>query len=78
MEWEEKTIMGARLTERTGAGVAYAGFRTKYPGMNELNMAGSLTVAARREVMDKLAAYEDTGLEPEQIMELLQGNLRKN
>ena len=70
--------MGARLTQRTGAGVAYAGHRTKYPGMHELNLANSLTVAARREVMDRLAEYEDTGLTPQQIMELLQGNLPKN
>lgn len=70
--------MGTRLTERTGAGVAYIGSRTKYPGMNDLNMAGSMLVAAQREVMDRLAAYEDTGLTPEQIMELKQGNLRKN
>lgn len=70
--------MGARLTVRTPSGVAYAGNRTKHPGVNECNMAGSMLVAAQREVMDLLAAYEDTGLTPEEIMELLQGNLRKN
>lgn len=71
--------MGARLTARTNTGgVAYAGTRTKYPGVNECNMPGSMLVAAQREVMDRLAAYEDTGCTPEQIMELLQGNLRKN
>ena len=69
--------MGQRLTARTGNRVAYAGTRTKYPGMHELNQPGSMLVAAQREVMDRLAAYEDTGLEPEQIMELLQGNLQK-
>lgn len=70
--------MGARLTKRTPGGVAYTGNRTKYPGMAELNMAGSIRVAAQREVMDRLADYEDTGLTPEQIVELLQDNLRKN
>lgn len=70
--------MGTRLTKRTPCGVAYIGNRTKYPGMPELNMAGTMRVAAQREVMDRLAEYEETGLTPGQIMELLQGNLRKN
>lgn len=70
--------MGARLTERTPSGVAYSGACTNYPGMPELNMPGSMRVAAQRECMALLADYEDTGLTPEQIMELLQGNLRKN
>ncbi len=59
--------MGKRITARTDAGVAYTGSRTKFPGMHELNLAGSLRVAAVREIMDKLAEYEDTGLSPEQI-----------
>lgn len=63
--------MGKRITARTPGGVAYTGPRTKFPGMNELNQAGSLRVAAVREILDKLAAYEDTGLSPEQIMENL-------
>lgn len=63
--------MGKRITARTPGGVAYTGPRTKFPGMNELNTAGSLRVAAVREILDKLAAYEDTGLSPEQIMENL-------
>lgn len=63
--------MGKRLTERTDAGVAYTGSRTKFPGMHELNLAGSLRVAAVREIMDRLAAYEDTGLSPEQIQKNL-------
>lgn len=70
--------MGTRLTKRTTNGVAYVGNRTKHPGVDECNMAGSMLVAAQREVMDHLAAYEDTGLSPAEIMELLQGNLRKN
>ena len=63
--------MGQRLTARTPAGVAYTGSRTKFPGMNELNQAGSLRVAAVREIMDRLAEYEDTGLSPEQIQQNL-------
>lgn len=59
--------MGKRLTKRTHCGVAYAGNRTKYPDMDELNLAGGLRVAAVREIMDRLAEYEDTGLSPEQI-----------
>jgi hypothetical protein len=78
MEWEEKTIMGARLTQRTGAGVSYIGNRTKFRGMPEMNRAGMLMVAAMREIMDKLADYEDTGMSPEQIMELKQANLRES
>lgn len=60
--------MGQRLTERNGTGVAYVGKHTKMPG---LDAAGSMRVAAQREVMERLAAYEDTGLTPEQIMEKL-------
>jgi hypothetical protein len=58
--------------------VAYSGARTNFPGMPELNMPGSMRVAAQRECMALLADYEDTGLTPEQIVKLLQGNLRKN
>ena len=59
--------MGQRLTKRTPGGVAYTGPRTKFYGMDELNLAGTLRVAAVREIMDRLADYEDTGLTPEQI-----------
>ena len=67
--------MGARLTERTSTGVLYVGKHTKIPG---LDCAGNMKVAAQREVMDRLAEYEETGLTPAQIVELLQGTLRKN
>lgn len=67
--------MFERLTERQGDIVAYMGKHTKLRG---LDSAGSMRVAATREVMQRLAEYEDTGLTPEQIVELLQGNLRKN
>lgn len=53
-----------RLTERNSAGVGYIGKHTKLPG---LETASTMRVAAVREVMDRLAEYEDTGLTPEQI-----------
>ncbi len=58
-----------RLTERTPAGdVAYIGQHTQLPG---LEGASTMRVAARRDVLDRLAAYEDTGLDPDQITALL-------
>lgn len=67
--------MGKRLTERNGSAVMYTGKHTKMPG---LDTAGTMRVAAQRDVMARLADYEDTGLTPEQITELLQASLRKN
>lgn len=65
-----------RLTERRGgAEVGYIGKHTKLPG---LDCASTMRVAATREVMERLAEYEDTGLSPEQIKNLLQETLRKN
>ena len=64
-----------RLTARTGDLVTYTGRHTKMPG---LESASSMRVAATRDVMQRLADYEDTGLTPEQITNLLQGTLRKN
>ena len=60
--------MGQRLTERNSTGVAYVGKHSKVPG---LDTAGTMRVAAVRECMELLAAYEDTGLTPEQIKENL-------
>lgn len=60
--------MGQRLTERQGDNVAYIGKHTKMPG---LDSAGSMRVAAIRDVMQRLADYEDTGLDPEQIKQKL-------
>jgi hypothetical protein len=58
-----------RLTERTPAGdVAYIGQHTQLPG---LEGASTMRVAARRDVLDRLAAYEDTGLSPAEITALL-------
>lgn len=53
-----------RLTERNSTGVGYIGRHTKLPG---LETASTMRVAAVREVMQRLAEYEDTGLTPEQI-----------
>ena len=58
----------SRLTERNGNQVAYIGKHTKLPG---LYSAGSRRVAAVRDVMERLAEYEDTGLTPEQIKETM-------
>jgi hypothetical protein len=44
--------------------VGYIGKHTKLPG---LETASTMRVAAVREVMQRLAEYEDTGLTPEQI-----------
>lgn len=63
-----------RLTARTGDQVTYTGKHTRLPG---LESAGSMRVAAQRDVMRRLAEYEDTGLTPEQINQL-QETLRKN
>lgn len=56
-----------RLTERNSTGVGYIGRHTKLPG---LETASTMRVAAVREVMDRLAEYEDTGLTPEQIVRM--------
>lgn len=58
-----------RLTERNGTQINYLGRHTKLPG---LETAGTMRVAAVRDVMDRLAAYEDTGLTPEGVQALLQ------
>lgn len=63
-----------RLTARSGNEITYIGKHTRLPGMES---AGSMRVAATREVMDRLADYEDTGLTPEQIKDLQQA-LQKN
>lgn len=63
-----------RLTARSGNEITYIGKHTRLPGMES---AGSMRVAATREVMDRLADYEDTGLTPEEI-KTLQETLRKN
>jgi hypothetical protein len=68
MERKGKTIMGKRLTARNTFGVVYVGKHRKTPDMD---VAGGLKVAACREIMDRLAEYEDLGLTPEQIKENL-------
>jgi hypothetical protein len=62
-EKEEKINM-ERLTERQGRMITYTGRHTKMPGVD---CASSMRVAAIRDVMERLAEYEDTGLTPEQI-----------
>lgn len=58
-----------RLTERTAAGdVVYTGQHTQLPG---LEGASTMRVAARRDVLQRLAAYEDTSLTPDEITALV-------
>lgn len=57
-----------RLTARNNGGVTYTGKHAKLPGIES---ASCMRVAAIREVMAKLADYEDIGLDPEQIKNLL-------
>lgn len=55
------------LTETRGGTVYYTGMHTKLPG---LECASTMRVAAIRDVMQRLADYEATGLDPEQIERL--------
>ena len=57
----------AMLTEIRGDTVYYTGQHTKLPG---LDCASTMLVAAIRDVMQRLAEYEATGLEPEEIKQL--------
>lgn len=55
-----------RLTERNATGVGYIGRHAqRVPGLQD--SAGTMRVSAAREVLQRLADYEDTGLEPWQI-----------
>jgi len=55
-----------RLTERQGGAVGYIGRHSRrVPGLAE--PAETMRVAATREVLQRLADYEDTGMEPSQI-----------
>ena len=56
--------------------MTYQGRRRKYPGYND--EAGNMRVAAVRECLQRLAEYEDTGLSPEQITDLLRNAALKN
>ena len=56
-----------RLTEIRGGTVYYTGQHTKLPG---LDCASTMLVAAIRDVMQRLAEYEATGLAPDEIERL--------
>ncbi len=58
-----------RLTARNGKQVTYTGRHTKLPGIDS---ASSMKVAAIRDVMERLAQYEETGLDPDEIKTMLQ------
>ncbi len=53
-----------RLTEERAGTVYYTGKHAQLPG---LDCASTMRVAAIRDVMQRLAEYEATGLTPEQI-----------
>ena len=63
-----------RLTQRTGSTVVYVGKHAVLPGLDD---ASTMRVAARREVMRRLCAYEEIGMSPEEIKYLL-ANQQKN
>ena len=52
-----------RLTERDGPAVQYIGKHAQLGA----DYPSTMRVAAVRDVLSRLAAYEDTGLDPEQI-----------
>lgn len=74
MAGEEREVNVERLTERRGGDVGYIGKHTRLP---ELENASTMNVAARRDVMQRLADYEDTGLTPEEIQEAVRGMMEK-
>jgi len=53
--------------------ITYTGKHTKLPG---IDCAASMRVAATRDVMQRLADYEDTGLTPEQVEQIKRDNAR--
>lgn len=58
-----------RLTQRTGSGVGYIGRHSRLAAVPGLcDTAETMKVAAIREALARLADYEDTGLEPGQIL----------
>ena len=64
-----------RLTERHQHMVAYIGMYTKVPG---LECAASMRVPAVRDVMQRLAEYEDTGLTPAEIVAMIKEHQQVN
>lgn len=56
--------MMERLTKRINGVVTYIG---KENSSDTGQIAAELNVAARREILERLAAYEDTGLTPESV-----------
>lgn len=61
-----------RLTEKHGADVLYIGMYARRVEIAE--NASTMKVAATRDVLQRLAEYEDTGLTPEQVAQLLEEN----
>ena len=57
-----------RMTKRAGPAVTYTGQHAQYPDTGDVT--AEMSYAAIRDVMLRLAKYEDTGLTPEQIDEM--------
>ena len=55
-----------RLTKRINGVVTYIGEENSY---DTGQIAAELNAAARREILERLAAYEDTGLSPQACIE---------
>ena len=56
-----------RLTKRVGTHVIYDGEHSRYEGGD---IAAEMRTDAIRDTLRRLAAYEDTGLEPQEIAEI--------
>ena len=57
-----------RLTKRVGQHVYYIGFDCNNPGSGDI--PAEMDAGEVRKVLHRLAAYEDTGLEPEEVKDL--------
>jgi len=57
-----------RLTEKNNGVCVYIGPGCKFPNSGEIS--AEMDVASVRNVLQRLAAYEDTGLEPEEVKDL--------
>jgi hypothetical protein len=65
-----------RLTETRGDDVLYIGKHARLVEIGE--NASTMRVAATRDVLQRLAEYEATGLTPEEVAELREQNEKHN
>lgn len=66
-----------RLTERTSDGIAYTKIPLNESHLNKLNKRGVIEQCFTGFVADHLAAYEDSGLSPEEVQELAKAKTEK-